>query len=29
VGTHTDLLATVPEYRNLLAQTSEFEGVSS
>jgi ATP-binding cassette, subfamily B, bacterial len=29
VGTHSDLLATVPEYRNLLAQTSEFEGVNS
>jgi ATP-binding cassette subfamily B protein len=29
VGTHSDLLANVPEYRNLLAQTSEFEGVTS
>jgi ATP-binding cassette, subfamily B, bacterial len=29
VGTHSELLATVPEYRNLLAQTSEFEGVNS
>jgi ATP-binding cassette subfamily B protein len=28
VGTHSELLAGVPEYRNLLAQTSEFEGVS-
>ncbi|MDP9092722.1 MAG: ABC transporter ATP-binding protein/permease [Actinomycetota bacterium] len=27
VGTHTELLATVPEYRELLAQTSELEGV--
>jgi ATP-binding cassette subfamily B protein len=25
VGTHTDLLATVPAYRNLLAQSSELE----
>ncbi|MCU1656786.1 MAG: transporter related [Pseudonocardiales bacterium] len=25
VGTHSELLATVPEYRNLLAQTSELE----
>jgi ATP-binding cassette subfamily B protein len=29
VGTHSELLASVPEYRNLLAQTSEFEGVTS
>ncbi|MDQ2751268.1 MAG: ABC transporter ATP-binding protein/permease [Actinomycetota bacterium] len=29
VGTHSELLAGVPEYRNLLAQTSEFEGVST
>jgi ATP-binding cassette subfamily B protein len=29
VGTHSELLAGVPEYRNLLAQTSEFEGVTS
>ncbi|MEP7019976.1 MAG: ABC transporter ATP-binding protein [Pseudonocardiales bacterium] len=29
VGTHSELLASVPEYRNLLAQTSEFEGVGS
>jgi ATP-binding cassette, subfamily B, bacterial len=28
VGTHSELLAGVPEYRNLLAQTSEFEGAS-
>jgi ATP-binding cassette subfamily B protein len=27
VGTHSELLATVPHYRNLLAQTSELEGV--
>jgi ATP-binding cassette subfamily B protein len=26
VGTHSDLLTTVPEYRDLLAQTSELEG---
>ena len=26
VGTHVDLLATVPAYRDLLAQTSELEG---
>ena len=26
VGTHSELLATVPEYRDLLAQTSELEG---
>ena len=25
VGTHSELLATVPEYRDLLAQTSELE----
>jgi ATP-binding cassette, subfamily B, bacterial len=29
VGRHSELLAAVPEYRNLLAQTSEFEGVTS
>jgi ATP-binding cassette subfamily B protein len=29
VGTHTDLLATVPAYRNLLAQASELERSSS
>jgi ATP-binding cassette, subfamily B, bacterial len=29
VGTHSELLASVPEYRNLLAQTSEFEEVTS
>ena len=29
VGTHTELLATVPAYRDLLAQTSELEEVSS
>jgi ATP-binding cassette subfamily B protein len=28
VGTHSELLATVPAYRQLLAQTSELEGVS-
>ena len=28
VGTHSELLASVPEYRNLLAQTSELEGAS-
>lgn len=28
VGTHRDLLETVPEYRNLLAQTSELEPTS-
>ncbi|MFN2518539.1 MAG: ABC transporter ATP-binding protein [Jatrophihabitantaceae bacterium] len=27
VGTHSELLASVPEYRDLLAQTSEFEEV--
>ena len=27
VGTHSELLATVPEYRDLLAQTSELEPV--
>jgi ATP-binding cassette, subfamily B, bacterial len=26
VGTHQELLATVPEYRDLLAQESELEG---
>jgi ATP-binding cassette subfamily B protein len=25
VGTHSDLLATVPEYRDLLSQSSELE----
>ena len=25
VGTHSELLATVPAYRDLLAQTSELE----
>jgi ATP-binding cassette, subfamily B, bacterial len=29
VGTHRELLDTVPAYRQLLAQTSELEGVSS
>jgi ATP-binding cassette, subfamily B, bacterial len=29
VGTHSQLLATVPEYRALLAQTSELEGTRS
>ena len=29
VGTHSELLATVPLYRELLAQTSELEDVSS
>jgi ATP-binding cassette subfamily B protein len=28
VGTHSELLADVPEYRDLLAQTSEVEGAS-
>jgi ATP-binding cassette, subfamily B, bacterial len=27
VGTHSELLETVPGYRQLLAQTSELEGV--
>jgi len=27
VGTHSELLASVPEYRDLLAQSSELEGV--
>ena len=29
VGTHSQLLATVPEYRNLLAQESDLEEVAS
>jgi ATP-binding cassette subfamily B protein len=29
VGTHAELLATVPAYRDLLAQTSELEGAAS
>ena len=29
VGTHSELLATVPGYRQLLAQSSELEGVRS
>ena len=28
IGTHSELLASVPEYRDLLAQTSELEAVS-
>jgi ATP-binding cassette subfamily B protein len=28
VGTHSELLATVPAYRNLLSQSAELEGVS-
>jgi ATP-binding cassette subfamily B protein len=29
VGTHRELLDTVPAYRNLLSQSSELEGVGS